>query len=72
MVPLQISEIVGADLDVTGKKMTMELLDKYNIFSHGPEIGRIVKAANLELQLDCLISELKRTWFVLSLKFMLL
>ena len=53
---------MGADLDTTGKKMTLELLDKYNIFSHGPEISRIVKSATLEQQLDCLVSQLKATW----------
>jgi hypothetical protein len=42
--------------------MTLELLDKYNIFSHAPEISRIVKAATLEQQLECLVSELKQTW----------
>ena len=42
--------------------MTLELLDKYNVFSHGPEISRIVKAAMLEQQLDGLVSKLKVTW----------
>jgi len=50
-------------LDTSGKKLNLELLDKYNIFTHSAEISRIVKAATLEQQLDCLVSELKKTWY---------
>ena len=38
-----ISEIVGADLSTTsGKKITIEVLDKYSVFDFGPDISRIV------------------------------
>ena len=58
-----ISEIVGADLSATsGKKITIEVLDKYSVFEYGHEIARIVKSAMLEEQLDCLISDLRATW----------
>ena len=58
-----ISEIVGADLSTTsGKKITIEVLDKYSVFDFGFDISRIVKAAMLEEQLDCLINELRSTW----------
>ena len=58
----QISEVVGADLTSSGKKITMELLEKYNVFSYGSDIARIVRAASQEEQLDFMISELKQTW----------
>ena len=35
----QISEVVGADLTSSGKKITMELLEKYNVFAYGSDIG---------------------------------
>ena len=58
-----ISEIVGADLSATsGKKITIEVLDKYSVFEYGHDISRIVKSAMLEEQLDCLISNIRRTW----------
>lgn len=58
-----ISEIVGADLSTTsGKKITIEVLDKYSVFDFGPDIARIVRTAALEEQLDCLINELRATW----------
>ena len=58
-----ISEIVGADLSTTsGKKITIEVLDKYSVFDFGPDISRIVRTATLEEQLDCLINELRATW----------
>ena len=31
----QISEVVGADLTSSGKKITLEVLDKYNVFNFG-------------------------------------
>jgi hypothetical protein len=58
----QISEVVGADLTTSGKKITMEVLDKYNVFNFGREIGRIVKAATQEEQLDCMVNDLRNTW----------
>ena len=58
-----ISEIVGADLSATsGKKITIEVLDKYSVFEYGHDISRIVKSAMLEEQLDCLINDLRSTW----------
>ena len=60
----QISEIVGADLSTSGKKITMEVLDKYNVFDFGTEIARIVKTATQEEQLDCMINDLKNTWVI--------
>ena len=43
----------------SGKKITIEVLDKYSVFEYGHEIARIVKSAMLEEQLDCLISDLR-------------
>ena len=37
----QISEVVGADLTSSGKKITMELLEKYNVFAYGSDIGMV-------------------------------
>ena len=54
--------MVGADLTSSGKKITMELLEKYNVFAYGSDIARIVRAASQEEQLDFMISELKQTW----------
>ena len=58
----QISEVVGADLTSSGKKVTLEVLDKYNVFNYGTEIARIVKAAIQEEQLDSMINDLRKTW----------
>ena len=58
----QISEVVGADLTSSGKKVTLEVLDKYNVFNFGGEIARIVKAAIQEEQLDSMINDLRNTW----------
>ena len=58
-----ISEIVGADLSASsGKKITIEVLEKYSVFDYGPDISRIVKTATLEEELDSLVSQLTRTW----------
>ena len=58
-----ISEIVGADLSASsGKKITIEVLEKYSVFDYGPDISRIVKTATLEEELDSLVSQLRRTW----------
>ena len=46
----------------SGKKITIEVLDKYSVFEYGHEIARIVKSAMLEEQFDCLISDLRATW----------
>ena len=58
-----VSEIVGADLSATsGKKITIEMLDKYSVFEYGFDISRIVRTATLEEELDCLVTGLRRTW----------
>lgn len=46
----------------TGKKLTLEVLEKYNVFAYGNEIARIVRAASQEEQLDFMINDLKTTW----------
>ena len=58
----QISEVVGADLTSTGKKLTLEVLEKYNVFAYASEIARIVRAASQEEQLDFMVSDLRTTW----------
>lgn len=69
-----ISEVVGADLSGSiasassrattsaGKKVTIEVLDKYRVFDYAAEIARIVRTAALEQQLDSLVDDLRRTW----------
>ena len=39
----QISEVVGADLTSSGKKITLEVLDKYNVFNFG---GGMIRSMN--------------------------
>ncbi len=58
----QISEVVGADLTSTGKKLTLEILEKYNVFAYGKDISRIVRAASQEEQLDFMVNDLRITW----------
>ena len=45
-----ILELLCIQLLFSGKKITIEVLDKYSVFEYGHEIARIVKSAMLEEQ----------------------
>lgn len=56
----QISDVVGTDLKAN--KLTLGFLEQNNIFNFTTQVVKIVRAAEMEEQLDCLIEDLRQSW----------
>lgn len=62
----RISDIIGSD--IKPHKITLGFLEQNNVFSFADQVVRVIKAAEMEEQLDELIEGLKLSWTGQKLK----